>query len=91
MSSIDAFARPRIRRGKRTQNCRMTQLADLSHEELFSRAQALRSHARDDATAAMKAEALAAEARRRFGAATTLAAPLVDRLPASRGPWWRFW
>jgi hypothetical protein len=60
-------------------------------DELFRSCQELRLRAtRGHPKAMHEALALEAEARRRFHAATTVAAPLAA-LPIGRRPWWQFW
>jgi len=63
----------------------------LSDDELFRCCQDLRVQAtRGDLNAMHEARILEAEARRRFQAATTIAAPMAA-LPVARRAWWRFW
>jgi hypothetical protein len=68
----------------------MNELDHLSDDEIFKQAQALRARAmRGDVAARSAAERCVREARRRFSAATTLAASLES--PPSKRPWWQLW
>ena len=68
----------------------MDELAKLSDDELFQRAQQLHVLAKQgDGKAKVDADRYVEEARRRFSYATTLAAPL--EVVVSKRPWWQFW
>lgn len=69
----------------------MTEPGALEDEDLLNRAHQLRLLAlRGHAEARRPARMHEAEVRRRFGAPTTLSAPLDTTRPRRR-PFWRFW
>jgi hypothetical protein len=70
----------------------MTEPSALTDRELMARAhQWRRQSLLGSRDASEPARAHEIEMRRRFGGATTQGAPLTERWPQRRRPWWRLW